>query len=145
MLTLSFDYAAVVISGAIFAHDHQKSLIISSVIGGVGNVLFDLLLIPHWGMAGSAVATLLASILSNSYLWYALKKINPFSVLPRIRKVFVAGACMAAITALLSVAHVNTIINIAISGIVYFGILVLFKESLLHEVGRVIGLSKAKA
>jgi len=145
MFTLLFDYAAVVISSAIFAYDHQKSLIVSSAIGGIGNILFDLLLIPHWGMAGSAVATLLASILSNSYLWYALKKINPFSILPHVRKIFVAGACMAAITALLSVAHVNTIINIAISGMVYFGILVLFKESLLREVGKIIGLSKAEA
>ena len=92
MLTLSFDYAGFVISNAIFAYDHQKSLIVSSVIGGLGNVLFDLLLIPHWGMAGSAVATLMASILSNAYLWYAMKKLNRFSVLPRIRKIFVAGA-----------------------------------------------------
>ena len=115
------------------------------MIGGFGNILFDLLLIPHWGMAGSAVATLMASILSNSYLWYALKKINPFSVLPRIRKVFVAGACMAAVTALLYTARTNTIVNIMISGIVYFGILVFFKESLLREVGRIIGLSKAEA
>jgi O-antigen/teichoic acid export membrane protein len=145
LLTLSFDYAGCVISNAIFAYDHQKSLIISSLIGGLGNVLFDLLLIPHWGMAGSAVATLLASILSNAYLWYAMRKLNRFSVLARIRKIFVAGAVMAAITALLLAAHINVILNIAISGAAYFAILLLFKEPLLREMKEVMGLSASAA
>jgi len=48
MLGLSFDYAGGIIGNAIFAYDHQKSLIVCSAIGGVGNVIFDLLLIPHW-------------------------------------------------------------------------------------------------
>jgi PST family polysaccharide transporter len=145
MLTLSFDFAAVIISNAIFAYDHQRSLIISSAIGGFGNVLFDLLLIPHWGMAGSAAATLLASILSNSYLWHALKKLNQFSVLPRIRKVFVAGACMAAVTALLAAARTDVIINIAISGLVYFSALFFLKESLFGEIKKIVALNAAEA
>ena len=58
MLSLAFDYSGGIIGNAVFAYDHQKSLIVCSVIGGVGNVVFDLLLIPRWGMDGSAVATL---------------------------------------------------------------------------------------
>ena len=104
---------AAIFANAIFAYDHQKSLIMCSVIGGLGNVLFDLLLIPHWGATGSAVATLLAQIASNSYLWYTMKKLNRFSILPRIRRIFVAGACMAAVTALLLLAHINIALNIA--------------------------------
>jgi PST family polysaccharide transporter len=139
MLSLSFDYAGGIIGNAIFAYDHQKSLIICSAIGGIGNVAFDLLLIPRWGIAGSAVATLLAQILSNSYLWYAMKKINRFSMLPRIRKVFVAGALMAAVTALMYAGHVNIIANIAVSGTIYFLILIWLKEPLLGEVKAAIG------
>lgn len=138
MLGLSFDYAGAVISSAIFAYDHQKSLIVCSAIGGISNVLFDLLLIPHWGMAGSAVATLLAQILSNSYLWYAMKRINRFHVLPNIRKVAVAGAFMAAVTALLLAAHMNVVLNIAISGIVYFTTLFFLKEPVLTEIQSVV-------
>jgi O-antigen/teichoic acid export membrane protein len=144
MLSLSFDYAGGIVANAIFAHDHQKSLIISSAIGGVGNVVFDLLFIPHWGMAGSAVATLFAQILSNSYLWYAMKRLNHFSVLPRIRKILIAGGCMTAVTALLYAAHTNVIVNIAISSIVYFGVLFSFKESLLGEIGKIIGFRAAE-
>jgi O-antigen/teichoic acid export membrane protein len=140
MLTLSFDYAGGVIANAIFAYDHQKSLIISSAIGGFGNVLFDLLLIPRWGIAGSAVATLIAQILSNSYLWYAMNKLNRFHILPRLRKIVVAGALMAAVTALLSSAGINIILNIIISGIAYGAALLFFKESLLSEIKKITGL-----
>jgi O-antigen/teichoic acid export membrane protein len=145
LLSLSFDYAGGIIANAIFAYDHQKSLIICSAIGGVGNVLFDILFIPHWGMAGSAVATLLAQILCNSYLWYAMKKLNRFHVLPRIRKVVVAGALMAALTALMYAAHVNIIANIVISGIVYCSTLFLLREPLLGEIKKIAGLSAAEA
>jgi PST family polysaccharide transporter len=145
MLGLSFDFAATIIASAIFAYDHQKSLIICSVLGGVGNVLFDLLLIPHLGMAGSAVATLLAQIVSNSYLWYIMKKINPFSILPKIGKICAAGAGMAAATVLMQAIHANIIVNIVISGAVYFSALFFFKESLLGEVKRMVGLGPSEA
>src|SRR5581483_9266926 len=71
---------------AIFAYGHQRSLIIASTVGGFSNVLFDLLFIPRWGITGSAVATLLAQILSNGYLWYALREIVYFEVLPHLGK-----------------------------------------------------------
>ena len=145
MLSLSFDYAGGIIANAVFAYDHQKSLIVFSAIGGVGNVILDLLLIPHWGMAGSAVATLLAQILSNSYLWYAMKKLNQFYVVSRLKKITVAGALMAAVTILLSAVGMSVIPNIAISGIVYFATLFLFKESLLGEVKKILLLTPAEA
>ena len=93
----------------------------------------------------STIATLIAQILSNGYLWYAMKKLNRFHVLPRIRKVIVAGALMAALTALMYTAHVNIIANIAVSGAVYFSTLFFFKESLLGEIKKIIGLSAAEA
>jgi O-antigen/teichoic acid export membrane protein len=138
MLNLSFDYAGSVVAGGIFAYDHQKNLIISSAIAGVGNVLFDIAFIPHWGMAGSAVATLIAQILGNTYLWYAMKKLNPFSVLPRLGRIIGAGVTMAVVTILLSVAGVEVIVNIAASAAVYLLALFLFKEPLLGEIKNIV-------
>ena len=74
MIGLLFDFPTAVISNAIFAYNHQKSLIITSAIGGAANVAFDLLLIPRFGITGSAVATLIAQGLSNWYLWHMMKK-----------------------------------------------------------------------
>ena len=92
--TLMFDFSASIIINALFAYDHQKSLIISSAVGGVINVGLDILLIPFFGITGSAVATLVAQIVNNGYLWWAMKKVNPFEVLPRLKKIFVAGIFM---------------------------------------------------
>jgi O-antigen/teichoic acid export membrane protein len=134
MLNLSFDYAGSVVASGIFAYDHQKNLIVSSTIAGVSNVLFDLILIPHWGITGSAFATLIAQVLGNAYLWYAMKKLNPFSVFPRLGRVFGAGLVMAVVTGLLYMAGLNVIGNILISAAVYITALFLLREPLLGEI-----------
>lgn len=140
MLNLSFDYAGSVIASGIFAYDHQKNLIISSTIAGIGNVIFDLIFIPHWGIAGSAVATLIAQILGSGYLWHAMKKLNSFSILPRLGRILGAGAAMAMVTILLSIAGVETITNILISAAVYLGVLLVLKEPLLGEIKNIAKL-----
>ncbi|MGD1003094.1 MAG: flippase [Minisyncoccia bacterium] len=145
MLNLSFDYAGSVVATGIFAYDHQKNLIISSAIAGVSNVLFDLLFIPHWGITGSAFATLIAQILGNSYLWYAMHRLNPFNVLPRLGRIIGAGALMAVVTALLYMVGSNVIENILISAAIYIAALFLFKEPLLGEIKNIAGTKAAEA
>jgi O-antigen/teichoic acid export membrane protein len=140
MLNLSFDYAGSVVATGIFAYDHQKNLIISSAIAGVSNVLFDLILIPRWGITGSAFATLIAQVLGNAYLWYAMKKLNPFSVFPRLGRIFGAGLAMAVVTIALSTAGIELVLNILISAVVYVAVLLLLKEPLLKEIKNIIGL-----
>jgi O-antigen/teichoic acid export membrane protein len=139
MLTLIVDFPATIVSAAVFAYNHQKSLIITSLIGGVGNVVFDLLLIPRWGIVGSAFATLAAQILSNWYLWHMMKKINYFEVIPKLKVIVLAGVVMASTTALLLAAHANTILNIVISAVIYLAILMIFREPLLMEIKTVLG------
>jgi PST family polysaccharide transporter len=133
LLTMIVDYPGGVISIAVFAHDHQKSLITASVIGGVSNVLFDLILIPRFGITGSAVATLIAQILNNVYLWYVMKKINYFEVLPRLKKITAASAIMAVASGLLLYMHVNLLAIIGICVVIYFALLMAFKDPLFKE------------
>jgi O-antigen/teichoic acid export membrane protein len=140
MLNLSFDYAGSVIATGIFAYDHQKNLIVSSTIAGVSNVIFDIILIPRWGITGSAFATLIAQILGNSYLWYAMKKLNPFSVFPRLGRIIGASVLMAVVTALLYMSGVEVIGNILISAAVYAAALFLFREPLLGEIKNIAGI-----
>ena len=135
---LLFDFPAVVISSAIFAYDRQKNLIITGVIGGIVNVVFDLLLIPRFGIAGSAVATLIAQIASNWYLWHMMKNINYFEVLPSLRKIVTAGVIMGVATMALFSLNVNVIVNVIISAFVYFAVLRVLREPLLIEIKRVL-------
>lgn len=145
MLNLSFDYAGSVVATGIFAYDHQKNLIISSTIAGVSNVLFDLLLIPRWGITGSAFATLGAQILGNSYLWYAMGKLNPFSVFPRLGRILGASVVMATVTALLFAAGMPVLLNVATSVIIYLLALLALREPLLRELKNVIRFNSPAA
>ncbi len=133
MLTMLVDYPAGLISTAIFAYDHQKSLINTSLIGGISNVVFDLILIPPFGIAGSAVATLIAQTLSNAYLWHVMRKLNYFSIFPRLRKIIISAALMGGLAAALLFAGVPVALNILIGIAAYFGFLALSREPLLKE------------
>ena len=138
ILTMLVNYPAMVISTAIFAYDRQKGLIIASLIGGISNVVLDIVLIQRFGIAGAAVATLIAQILSNWYLWHMMKKINYFSVIPKLKIIVAAGVIMASVTALLLALHINVLLNIALSAVVYFGVLMAFREPLLMEIKRIL-------
>jgi O-antigen/teichoic acid export membrane protein len=134
---MMFDFPTVVISSAIFAYNHQRSLIITSIIGGATNVLFDLLLIPRFGITGSAVATLIAQILSNWYLWHIMNKLNPFTVIPKLGNVALAGIAMGIAVGILFLARANVVLCVAAGGIVYLGALALLREPLLLEAKRI--------
>lgn len=138
MATLIFDFPAAIIATAIFAYNRQKNLIVTSAIAGVSNVLFDLALIPFFGIAGSAVATLLANILSNWYLWRMMRKINDFHVLPRLKKPIVAGILMGAIAILFLLLGVNVVLNALACGIIYLLMLYFLQEPLLLEMKRMV-------
>ncbi len=140
-LTILVDYPSVIMSAAVFAYSRQKGLIVVSLIGGISNVILDLFLIPRFGIAGSAVATLMAQILSNWYLWHMMKKINYFEVLPKLKTIISAGAVMALVTTLFLALHVNVVLNIALSAIVYFSVLIMFHEPLLVEIKNVLRLA----
>jgi O-antigen/teichoic acid export membrane protein len=134
MLTLLFDFPTTIVCAAVFSYDRQKSLIITSAIGGILNVLFDLLLIPRFGIVGSAAGTLCAQIISNWYLWHTMKKINYFSVLPRLKKILVAGTTMAAAASLFVFLGMNLIVNVLISMAIYLLVLVALHEPLLLDI-----------
>ena len=136
MVTLLFDFAASVIINALFAYEHQKSLIISAALGGIINIGLDFILIPVFGIMGSAVATLVAQAVNNGYLWYAMKKVNYFTILPHLKKIFAAGIIMGVVTLALYYLGVNVLINVIFSGAIYFLCLRIFRESLLIEVKR---------
>ena len=132
------NYSAMVIGAAIFAYSRQKGLVIASLIGGISNVALDLALIPRFGIAGAAVATLIAQTLSNWYLWHMMKKINCFEVMPKLKIIITAGVIMASVTALLLALHTNVVLNIALSAAVYFAVLMAFREPLLMEIKRIL-------
>jgi O-antigen/teichoic acid export membrane protein len=134
MATLIVDFPGAIIVNAIFVYNHQKSLIITSAIGGISNVLLDIFLIPRWGMTGSAVATLIAQTISNGYLWYVMKGIEPFVIFPHLKKILAASVAMGVVTLSLMLLHANVVVNIIVSIVVYVLALRILREKILREV-----------
>lgn len=138
MFTLIFDFTAVIIASAVFTFDKQKNLIIYAAIGGSLNVVLDLLLIPRFGIVGSAWATLIAQCVSNYYLWIVLNRINPFRVMPHLGRIAIAAPCMFLVAVAGTASGLHVVLTIGISMLAYFGALIFLKEPTLHELRLIV-------
>lgn len=137
MLTMIIDFPLSLIVSAIFAYNQQKKLIVSSAIGGISNVILDLLFIPKFGIVGSAYATFLAQFLTVAYLWSAMKKINYFKVLPHLKRIIGASIIMAGECLIISALGIHVLINVVISAATYFLLLKLLREPLFREIAAI--------
>lgn len=130
-------FPSAILSSAIFAYNEQKKLMWYSWISAIGNIAFNILLIPKFGIVGSAASTLAMQAMYGALLWYSTKKLTSLTILGHIKKIVSAGLVMSAITALLSFMEVSFWPNIAISGISYLLILFLIKEPFIEEMRQI--------
>jgi O-antigen/teichoic acid export membrane protein len=136
--TLIFDFPAAIIINALFAYDHQKSLIVSSALGGAVNVGLDIALIPFFGITGSAIATLVAQTVNNGYLWWAMKRVISFTVVSRLKKILAAGIVMTICGIMFMTSGMNVILNVVICTAIYFVTLRIIQEPLLIEIKNIV-------
>ncbi|MBI4119596.1 MAG: flippase [Parcubacteria group bacterium] len=133
MLTTLLIFPGTIIGNAIFAYDRQKIFIVSAAGGAVLNAVLDVILIPPYGIAGSAVATVIAQGFTNGWNWRKMRRINNFKVLPQLKKVAAATALMGIFTATLTALGAPILITVPLAIAVYAGTLIILKEPLLHE------------
>jgi len=93
----------------------------------------------------SAVATLIAQVVNNGYLWYAMKKVNHFTVLGRLKKIMTAGAIMGACAVLFLFLGMNVIVNVVLCTLIYFIVLRILREPLMIEIKRLVFPPAARA
>lgn len=134
LATLSINFAAVIFTNAIFAHDKQRDLIKFAALGGIANVILDIILIPKFGITGSAFATLFAQIIGNIYIWRKMQTIVSFSVLPKLKKIAFSAIIMALIVFGLHRWGLNLFLNVAVGAVIYLGLLYLTKEQILKDI-----------
>lgn len=131
LLTVLLVFPGILIANAIFAHDAQRIFILSAALGAGANVLLDYLLIPAYGITGSAVATIIALASMVGVNWIKLRSIAPFTLVPHLLRIAAATAIMAAATAIFQFAGMPLLANILLSGGLYFGTLLLLREPIL--------------
>jgi len=132
MITILVIFPSVIVSNSILAHEQQKNFITFSMIGAVGNIVFNLALIPSFGIAGASASTVITQIISNYFIWHKMQSINPFSVLPNIKKIIISAVLMSVFALIFKTIGIPLLINIVLSALFYFLLLKLQKEKLLE-------------
>jgi len=112
---------------------HQKWSFANSISSVLLNIIFGILLIPHYGAMGAAIGTMITLILVNIARYAQVRillKMNPYA--REVIKPFSAGILAAAITSclLLLVREMNVFVHLLLIPVClgcYGGFLILFK------------------
>lgn len=136
LLTLLVAFPGAVLSDVIVAENRQKVFIKSSAFGALTNVLFNFLLIPKYGIAGSAVATLLAQLVMNGIIYIQIRKNYKINILAGFGKLLPASLAMSVAAYLLASRSVPLLVIVPIAVVLYFGLLTLLKEEVVVAIGQ---------
>jgi len=133
-LTFVFVYPSLFFTNALFARNSQKSFYGYLIIGVLVNIILDVVLIPHMGIAGCALATLVVQAALFVYGIIRLKKSLSFSVFPKIGKIALSAVFMAVAVIGFVFVEAHPLVIVAAGAIVYLGSLLLLKEPTLNQI-----------
>jgi O-antigen/teichoic acid export membrane protein len=140
LLNMILVFPGTILSGILIAQDKQKIFIKTGAIGAIINIILDLILIPIYGIVGSAIATSAVQIAVNGIYFLEVKKTSSLPIWKDIKKILLATTIMALVTFYMSHLLLPIISIVAVSGFVYFALLFLFKEELINDLR--LGLKK---
>lgn len=141
-LAIPFIFVGAVLGNAIFAINKERKLFVYSLIGFLGNALFNLLFIPIWGITGAAISTFLNQIIITAYLLYVARdQMSIFRVLRKSRKIILAALSMGVLVWFGQDFVSETYILAALGAVIYFALLQFFKEPALQEITRTFRIS----
>ena len=133
-LTFLFIFPLSFFTSALFAQNKQKSFYGYLAIGVLMNVVLNIIFIPHIGIAGCALATLIVQILLFIYGITMLKKSLSFRVFPDIGRIVVSAFVMGLIVAALLFIQAHALIIVGAGFISYLLMLIVLREPTLAQV-----------
>ncbi|MFA5797899.1 MAG: flippase [Candidatus Woesearchaeota archaeon] len=138
--TTLFVFPGTLFGNFVLAYNKQKKFAKYVAIASIGNVVFNALLIPKFGIIGAATATIIVQSIYNAAAWLMVKKINNFHTLQNIKRIIFAGVIMGVTALILDAIGLHVIINIVISAGMYMFTLFILKEPLILEVKNFIAI-----
>lgn len=127
-------FLSTVFGNALFAINREKVLLRYSVLSMLGNFAFNLFFIPIWGIAGSALSSLINQTAITSLVYRELKKNLELHILNKLRRILAATTLMGVAIFGLLLVGANIYAIITISAVTYLGALIALKEPILTDV-----------
>ena len=134
LITLIFVFPGSILSDLLLAEDRRRALIWSSFWTAATNVILDLILIPKFGIIGSAIATVVAQMILTIIYYLIIKKTTDLKIVTETKKIILSAIIMSAITFLLLKLSLPLILIIIISAIIYILNLFILKEKIIEEI-----------
>ncbi len=134
LFNLILVFPGTILSGILIAQDKQGIFIKTGAVGATINIILDLLLIPIYGIVGSAIATSAVQIVVYSIYFFEVRRTNALPIWADIRKILLATLIMALVTFYMKYLLLSIVLVIIVSGLLYFMLLFLFKEELINDV-----------
>lgn len=140
LLALSFlaIFPFTIISNAIFAADMQRKFIPHMTLGAIINVILNIYLIPKLGALGAAIATIISQFITYGWVYYVLRIQLSLVVAPSIYKIAIAAIIMGIAIWGLKQLGTNLLLMTALATVIYFGLLLIFKEPLLEKLRSIV-------
>lgn len=133
LLTLITAFPGAIFSDVLVANDSQKKIIKSSALGALANVGLNLILIPKYGIVGSAISTLFAQIVLNGILYAETHKLYKLNLFKGLNKVTFASIVIGLISYGLKLYSLPLLLIVPICVIIYLLLLSLTKDELILD------------
>jgi len=137
LLTFLIVFPFAMINNTILAHNKQSYFVRFFLLGAATNIIFNLLLIPRFGIAGASVATVLSQLVANALTLRAVKKLSTFSITRGLSRILLATGTMGAISWILSRSGVPVLLTLGVSAIAYLLFLIALREPLLRDMRQI--------
>lgn len=123
---------SIIIHG-IFAYNRQSSIVPLWVAGAILNVVLNVLLIPNFGISGSAWASLITQFIINGLIWKRFKRINNFTVANRLPTILLATLMMSVVAVIGKLIDLHILLIIPLAAMAYFTSLTVSGDNVFRE------------
>ncbi len=126
-------FFGISMSNALFATRREQTLLYTALFSFIGNFTLNLILIPRFGINGSAMSTLINLTLNWILMMYLLKKNTWRTIFSGARNIFISGFVMGIVILACTHFSLHVVATIVIASGAYFLVLLACKEKTIFE------------
>ncbi len=134
LLTLLAIFPGTIFADILLVRNKQKIFLRSSLWGAIINVVLDFLLIPQFGIVGSAIGTVVAQMVMAGIFFMEIRKSHTVNLLKGTKKMILAVLIMSISAYGLKMLSIPLIVLIPLSAVIYAGLLVVMKDQMITDI-----------